>query len=127
MNTMRGCMQHFRTTDRNPRASRIVLGALSVGAAVMLAACSSSTSASSGGGAPASGSAAASGGGSGGSDTSALGDAVNKAAAVPNFADYAAGYGGKLPSLANLKGKKLMIIPGSSALAACMEIAQADA
>jgi ABC-type sugar transport system substrate-binding protein len=93
----------------------------------MLAACSSSTSAASGGGAPASGSAAASGGSSGGVSTSALGDAVNKAAAVPNFADYAAGYGGKLPSLANLKGKKLMIIPGSSALAACTEIAQADA
>jgi ABC-type sugar transport system substrate-binding protein len=93
----------------------------------MLAACSSSTSAASGGGAPASGSAAASGGGSGGVNTSALGDAVTKAAAVPNFADYAAGYGGKLPSLANLKGKKLMIIPGSSALAACTEIAQADA
>jgi len=92
----------------------------------MLAACSSSTSAASGGGAPASGSAAASGG-SGGNDTSALGDAVTKAEAVPNFADYAAGYGGKLPSLANLKGKKLMIIPGSSAIAACTEIAQADA
>src|SRR6185437_14297352 len=126
MNTMRGCMQRFKTTNRNPRASRIVLGALSVGAAVMLAACSSSTSAASGGGAPASGSAAASGG-SGGNDTSALGDAVTKAEAVPNFADYAAGYGGKLPSLANLKGKKLMIIPGSSAIAACTEIAQADA
>jgi ABC-type sugar transport system substrate-binding protein len=93
----------------------------------MLAACSSSTSAASGGGAPASGSAAASGGSSGGANTSALGDAVTKAAAVPSFADYAAGYGGKLPSLANLKGKKLMIIPGSSALAACTEIAQADA
>jgi ABC-type sugar transport system substrate-binding protein len=60
-------------------------------------------------------------------DTSALADAVTKAAAVPNFADYAAGYGGKLPSLANLKGKKLMIIPGTSAIAACTEIAQADA
>jgi ABC-type sugar transport system substrate-binding protein len=93
----------------------------------MLAACSSSTSAASGGGAPASGSAAASGGSSGGANASALGDAVTKAAAVPSFADYAAGYGGKLPSLANLKGKKLMIIPGSSALAACTEIAQADA
>ncbi len=93
----------------------------------MLAACSSSTSAASGGGAPASGSAAPSGGSSGGTDTSALSAAVTKAAAVPNFADYAAGYGGKLPSLANLKGKKIMIIPGSSAIAACTEIAQADA
>jgi hypothetical protein len=52
---------------------------------------------------------------------------VDKAAALPDFSDYAAGYGGKLPSLANLKGKKIMIIPGSSALAACTEIAQADA
>ena len=93
----------------------------------MLAACSSSSSAASGGGAPASGSAAASGGSSGGSDTSALSDAVTKAAAVPNFSDYASGYGGQLKSISALKGKKLMIIPGDSALAACTEIAQADA
>jgi ABC-type sugar transport system substrate-binding protein len=52
---------------------------------------------------------------------------VTKAAAVPNFSDYAAGYGSKLPSLANLKGKKVMIVPGVSALAACTEIAQAAA
>jgi hypothetical protein len=93
----------------------------------MLAACSSSSSAASGGSAPASGSAAASGGSSGGSDTSALSDAVTKAAAVPNFSDYASGYGGQLKSISALKGKKLMIIPGDSALAACTEIAQADA
>jgi ABC-type sugar transport system substrate-binding protein len=52
---------------------------------------------------------------------------VNKAAAVPNFSDYAAGYGGKIPNVANLKGKKVMIVPGVSALAACTEIAQAAA
>src|SRR5690349_23511947 len=127
MNTMRGCMQRFRTANRNPRASRIVLGALSVGAAVMLAACSSSSSgssAASGGSAPAdTGSAAA----SGGTSVSALSDAVTKAAAVPTFSDYASGYGGQLKSISALKGKKLMIIPGDSALAACTEIAQADA
>ncbi len=97
----------------------------------MLAACSSSSSGSSaaaGASAPAAGaSAPASGGSSGGASTSALAAAVLAAAAVPNFSTYAAGYGGKLPSLANLKGKKLMIVPGDSQLAACTEIAQADA
>jgi hypothetical protein len=121
-------MERFRTTRRT-RAAKIALGALSAGAAaVMLAACSSSSSSSSaaaGGSAPAdTGSAAASGGST---NTSALAANVAKYAAIPNFADYASGYGGKLPSLANLKGKKIMIIPGSSALAACTEIAQADA
>jgi ABC-type sugar transport system substrate-binding protein len=52
---------------------------------------------------------------------------VNQGAAVPNFSTYAAGYGSKLPSIANLSGKKIMILPGDSALAACTEIAQADA
>jgi ribose transport system substrate-binding protein len=118
----------FRTTKRRNRGAKIALGALSVGGAVMLAACSSSssssTSAASGASAPAaSGSAAA----SGGTSTSALGAAVNTAAAIPNFSTYAAGYGGKVPSISALKGKKIMIIPGSSALAACTEIAQADA
>jgi ABC-type sugar transport system substrate-binding protein len=93
----------------------------------MLTACSSSSSgssAASGGSAPAdTGSAAA----SGGANASALSDAVTKAAAVPNFSDYASGYGGQLKSISALKGKKLMIIPGDSALAACTEIAQADA
>jgi ABC-type sugar transport system substrate-binding protein len=121
-------MQRFRKTKQNSRAARIALGAISVGAAVTLAACSSSTSAASGGSTPASGgSAAPSGGSSGGSDISALSAAVTKAASLPNFADYGSGYGGKLPSLANLKGKKVMIMPGSSALAACTEIAQAAA
>jgi Periplasmic binding protein domain len=118
----------FRTTKRRNRGAKIALGALSVGGAVMLAACSSSssssTSAASGASAPAASGSAA---GSGGTSTSGLGAAVNAAAAIPNFNTYAAGYGGKLPSISALKGKKIMIIPGSSALAACTEIAQADA
>lgn len=60
-------------------------------------------------------------------DVSALANAVNQAAAVPRFSDYAANYGGKIPSISNLAGKKIMIIPGVSALSACTEIAQADA
>jgi ABC-type sugar transport system substrate-binding protein len=94
----------------------------------MVAACSSSssgTSGTAGGSAPAAGSSSAAAGG--GAGTSALAAGVTKAAAVPSFADYAGGYGGKLPSISALKGKKIMIIPGSSALAACTEIAQADA
>ena len=50
---------------------------------------------------------------------------VAKAAATPSFSDYMGNYGGKIPSIANLAGKKIMIIPGVSALAACEEIAQA--
>jgi len=50
---------------------------------------------------------------------------VAKAAATPSFSDYGSTYGGKIPSIANLSGKKIMIIPGVSALAACEEIAQA--
>src|ERR1700761_9145479 len=131
MQMMRGRMKRFRTNRRAPRAARVALGVLSAGAALALAACSSSSSSSSAA-APAGGSssAASSAGGSSGSsstDTSALAAAVTKAAAVPNFSDYAAGYGSKLPSLANLKGKKVMIVPGVSALAACTEIAQAAA
>jgi ABC-type sugar transport system substrate-binding protein len=52
---------------------------------------------------------------------------VNQAAALPSFSDYAANYGSKVPNTSNLRGKKIMIIPGVSALAACTEIAQADA
>jgi len=52
---------------------------------------------------------------------------VNQAAAIPNFSTYAAGYGNKVPNVSNLKGKKIMIVPGVSALAACTEIAQATA
>ena len=50
---------------------------------------------------------------------------VAKAAATPSFSAYGSTYGGKIPSIANLAGKKIMIIPGVSALAACEEIAQA--
>src|SRR6185437_11062956 len=130
MNTMRGRMQRFRTTKRNSRAARIALGALSVGAAVMLAACSSSsssTSASTGGGssAPSSasgGGASASGGSSSGVDAAAL----TTAQAVPSFSQFAGQYGSKV-DISSLKGKKVMIVPGVSALAACTEIAQAAA
>ncbi len=96
-----------------------------MGAAVLLAACSSSSSSS----APAStstGAAQASGAASStAADISALTADVNKYAATPSFSDYGPNYGGKIPSIANLAGKKIMIIPGVSALAACEEIAQA--
>jgi ABC-type sugar transport system substrate-binding protein len=97
-----------------------------VGAAVLLAACSSSSSSSapastSTGAATSSGAAAS----STGAGMSALLADVNKYAATPSFADYGPNYGGKIPSIANLAGKKIMIIPGVSALAACEEIAQA--
>ena len=124
-------MERFITSRRcNPRSARVALGVLSAGAALALAACSSSSSSSSsaapaGGSSSAAGAASSSSGGS--TDISALTDAVNKAAAVPNFSDYAAGYGEKVPNVANLKGKKVMIVPGVSALAACTEIAQAAA
>ena len=98
--------------------------------AVMLAACSSSsssTSASTGGGssAPSSasgGGASASGGSSGGVDAAAL----TTAQAVPSFSQFAGQYGSKV-DISSLKGKKVMIVPGVSALAACTEIAQAAA
>jgi ABC-type sugar transport system substrate-binding protein len=109
---------------RSPRAARAAFGGLAVGAAVLLAACSSSSSSS----APASSAsagAAASSASSTGADISALTADVNKYAATPSFGDYGPNYGGKIPSIANLSGKKIMIIPGVSALAACEEIAQA--
>jgi ABC-type sugar transport system substrate-binding protein len=58
---------------------------------------------------------------------SALANDVNQGAAVPSFSTYAAHYGGTVPHTSNLRGKKIMILPGDSALAACTEIAQADA
>ena len=109
---------------RSPRAARAAFGGLAVGAAVLLAACSSSSSSN----APASSTsagAAASSASSTGADISALTADVNKYAATPSFTDYGPNYGGKIPSIANLSGKKIMIIPGVSALAACEEIAQA--
>ena len=119
-------MDSFRTRKRNPRKARVVIGVLSAGAALALAACSSSSSSSAAsGGSSTSGSSSSSGSSS--ADTAALADGVTKAAAVPSFSDYAAGYGGKVGDVSNLKGKKIMIVPGSSALAACTEIAQAAA
>lgn len=102
---------------------RSVIPVLAVGG-LALAGCSSSGSS-----AAAHGSASSSSGSgtSSAGNVSALSSAVNQAAAVPNFSSYGANYGGKIPSIANLAGKKIMIIPGVSALAACAEIAQADA
>ena len=116
-------MKRFRTGRDNPRASRVAFGAAAAGAAVLLAACSSGSSSSS----SAPQSAATSSGTSSSANIAALNSAVNQAAQVPSFSTYAANYGGKIPSIANLAGKKIMIIPGVSALAACTEIAQADA
>src|ERR1700730_13419480 len=132
---MRGRMEHgnlpggqppicTKIGRRSPRAARAAFGGLAVGAAVLLAACSSSSSSN----APASSTsagAAASSASSTGADISALTADVNKYAATPSFSDYGPNYGGKIPSIANLSGKKIMIIPGVSALAACEEIAQA--
>src|ERR1700722_8614177 len=123
---MRGCMD--KISRRNPRAARAAFGVLAVGAALLLEACSSSSSNSSSSSAPAraatSASAAASAAAATGADISALTADVNKYAATPSFSDYGPNYGGKIPSIANLAGKKIMIIPGVSALAACEEIAQ---
>src|SRR5690349_7944221 len=88
-----------------------------------LAGCSSSGSSSSSSSAAQSG--ATSSGSSGSANIAALQADVAKAAATPSFSDYQGQYGGKIPSIANLAGKKIMIIPGVSALAACEEIAQA--
>jgi ribose transport system substrate-binding protein len=118
-------MDSFRTRKRNPRKARVAIGVLSAGAALALAACSSSSSSSAAAGGSQSTSGSSSSSGSSSVDTAALADGVTKAAAVPSFSDYAAGYGGKVGDVSNLKGKKIMIVPGSSALAACTEIAQA--
>jgi ribose transport system substrate-binding protein len=101
------------------------------GGALLLAACSSGSSSSisavAGTASPASSAGASSGSGGGSANLSALSSAVNQGAAVPDFSDYASGYGGTVGSTASLAGKKVMIVPGDSALAACTEIAQADA
>src|SRR5215813_5308070 len=105
---MRGRMKRFRIRPfPYHRGLRIAFGVAAVGTALLLAACSSGSSASH------SNSAAST------ADVSALTHDVNHGAAVPNFSTYAAGYGSKLPSIANLSGKKIMILPGDSALAAC--------
>ncbi len=92
-----------------------------------LAGCSSSGSSSSSSPQSAGTSSSGSSSSSSSADISALTSAVNQAAAIPNFSDYASNYGSKIPSIANLAGKKIMIIPGVSALPACAEIAQAAA
>ncbi|HTR93295.1 MAG TPA: substrate-binding domain-containing protein [Trebonia sp.] len=122
----------------NHRVARVAYGGIAACAAVLLAACSSSSSttppsgstSSSPAAAPSSASAAATASsGSSASSTaagvSALLADVNKYAAEPSFSDYGPNYGGKIPGIANLAGKKIMIIPGVSALAACEEIADA--
>ena len=121
---MRGRMQRIRKRGFRirqvpyRRGLRTASGIVVAGAALLLAACSSGSTTPS---------AASSGASSSSASVSALTSDVNQGAAVPNFSTYAAGYGSKLPSIANLSGKKIMILPGDSALAACTEIAQADA
>ena len=118
---------------RNPRALRIAFGLTAVGAALLLAACSSSGSSSSSAPATSTSSSASSASSSApasspsatGASLAALQADITKAATTPSFSDYGPNYGGKVPSIANLAGKKIMIIPGVSALAACEEIAQA--
>jgi ribose transport system substrate-binding protein len=129
-------MKRFRLdADRhnrpNPRTLRVAFGITAAGAALLLlAACSSSSSttpsttpATSTSAAPST--APASNASTTSADLSALTADITKAAATPSFTDYGPNYGGKVPSISNLAGKKIMIIPGVSALAACEEIAQA--
>lgn len=51
---------------------------------------------------------------------------VNQAASLPQFSTYAKGYGSPIKNPKALRGGKIMIIPGAP-LAACEEIAQAEA
>ena len=116
----------FKISRRSPRAARAAFGVLAAGAAVLLAACSSSSSSNAAAGSTSAGAATSSTSAtSTAAGVSALMADVNKYAATPSFTDYGPSYGGKVPSIANLAGKKIMIIPGVSALAACEEIAQA--
>jgi ABC-type sugar transport system substrate-binding protein len=117
-------------------------GSLAAAAAVVIAlsatACGSSSKSSGGSSsgtsaasATSSGTSAASsttsGGSSSGGSTAQLAAKVDALAAVPTFSHYAANYGGKVTGTSKLKGKKIMIVPGDSQLAACEEIAQASA
>jgi ABC-type sugar transport system substrate-binding protein len=113
-------MKRFRLGRQNPRASRVAFGVAAAGVALLLAACSSGSSSST----PQSTSSGS--GSSSSANLSALSSNVAKASAEPDFNDYAANYGEKVDT-SNLAGKKIMIIPGVSALAACTEIAQATA
>jgi len=125
-------MKRFRLDDRHerphPRALRVAFGITAAAAALLLAACSSSSSSSttpSSSTSAAPSTAPASNASTTSADLSALSADIGKAAATPSFSDYGPNYGGKIPSISNLAGKKIMIIPGVSALAACEEIAQA--
>jgi ABC-type sugar transport system substrate-binding protein len=113
-------MKYFRLDRHIPRVlctSRVAYGLVAAGAALLLAACSSSTSSST-----SQNSVTPSG-----VSFSGLQSDVNRGAAVPSFSTYLGSYNGKVPNTSNLSGKKLMIVPGDSTLAACTEIAQADA
>ena len=125
-------------SKRNPAVARAAFGGIAVCAAVLLAACSSSSTTTTPSSSASSGSTAAASSASAAASTSTSASAsstaagvsalladVNKYAAEPSFSDYGPNYGGKISSIANLAGKKIMIIPGVSALAACEEIAQA--
>ena len=110
---------------RKARLLRLnVISVLVVGG-LALAGCSSSSSSSSSSPQSTGSSSSSSSSSASGANLSALQADVAKAAATPSFNDYMGQYGGKIPSIANLAGKKIMIIPGVSALAACEEIAQA--
>ena len=121
--------KHDRHGRPNLHAARVAFGMTAVGAALLLAACSSSsstaTSTSTSTSAASSTAPASNASTTAGVDLSALNADITKAAATPSFSDYGPQYGGKVPSISNLAGKKIMIIPGVSALAACEEIAQA--
>ncbi len=121
-------MKRFRTTGR-PRAARIAICVLAAGTAMsVVAACSSSsssTSASTGGSSSAPSSASGSASASGGLSSTQT-SALTTAQAVPSFSQFAGSYGSTV-DISSLKGKKVMIVPGVSALAACTEIAQAAA
>jgi ABC-type sugar transport system substrate-binding protein len=128
-------MKRFRPDGRhdrpNPRALSVAFGITAVGAALLLAACSSSSSSTpsststSASTSAAPSTAPASNASTTSADIAALEADIAKASATPSFSDYGPQYGGKIPSISNLAGKKIMIIPGVSALAACEEIAQA--
>src|SRR5215469_5923811 len=110
---------------RKARLLRLnVISVLVVGG-LALAGCSSSSSSSSSSPQSTGSSSSGSSSSASGANLSALQADVAKAATTPSFNDYMGQYGGKIPSIANLAGKKIMIIPGVSALAACEEIAQA--
>ena len=119
-------MTSFHTS--RARRTRSIASALALtAAALLLAACSAGSSASSSSAAPGTGTSSGSSGTSSSADLTALASDVSQGAALPSFSTYAADYGGTVPNTTNLRGKKIMIIPGVSALAACTEIAQATA